>query len=203
MSLINDALKRATQAPSAATGPAPEPNSPMQPVDYRRTSLPWYFFPSLLLILAGACWFIVKGLDSSRAPGLTVHAREPQPATDTASGPNSDPTADLVAAGFPTAPADNSYTPTQLPHRNFSLEDSPAVAPATDTPAPPAAVPESPKPSSFKLQGIFFRATNPSATVNGKNVTVGSRINGATVTSITRDGVTLDAEGQTTVLTLE
>jgi hypothetical protein len=203
MSLINDALKRATQTPSSSpTAPAPETHAAMQPVDYHRRGLPWFFFPTLLLVLSGACWFIVKGIQASRLPGdaMAVHARESKP--DPAPSIRDEPAAEMLAAGFaPTAP-DTAYTPTQLPNRNFSLEDPPATPTAHDTTPTVAAAADPPKPA-FKLQGIFFRTTNPSATVNGKNVMVGSRVSGATVKAITRDGVTLEADGQTTVLTLE
>ena len=197
MSLINDALKRATQTPSSPASPsAREPQPPMQPVDYRRGTLPWYFFPTLLLILAGGVWFVVKGLEASRPGALTVHAREPQP--DPAPSATSDPTSEMLAAGLFPATETPYVPPAQPPNRNFSLED----APTPTTPAAAAPPAETPKPA-FKLQSIFFRTTNPSAMVNGKNVSVGSRVHGATVTAITREGITLDVEGQTTVLTLE
>lgn len=200
MSLINDALKRAQSPASSPTAPPPEPSTPMQPVDYRRGGLPWYFFPTLLVVLGGACWFLVKGVQATRQAStpLQVHAREPQPA------PDADPTA--LAGGAPTpefAPAvDNSAPAAPIPNRNFSLDDEPAAS-AAPAPAPAPAVPaETPK-AQFKLQGIFFREANPSAMVNGKSVSVGSRISGGTVRAITRDTVTLEADGQTTVLTLE
>lgn len=202
MSLINDALKRATQTlSSSAAAPPPEPQSPMQPVDYRRGELPWFFLPSVLLVLAGACWFIFKGLESGRLPRGTmpVHAREPLPAPTPSI--QEDPAVGMLAAGLTAPSSESSYVPTQQPNRNFSLEDPPAATPAPE-PTAHATPPELPKPA-YKLQGIFFRTANPSATVNGKNVTVGSRISGATVKSITREGVTLESDGQTTVLTLE
>jgi hypothetical protein len=204
MSLINDALKRATQTPSSSpTTPAPEPNTPMQHVEYRRAALPWYFFPMLLVVLAGACWFIVKGVQATRQASvpLQVHAREPQPA------PTPDASSLALSGGAPMpdiAPAvDNSTPAAPIPNRNFSLDDEPAAS-AAPAPTPVATPPaETPKPAAYKLQGIFFRTANPSAMVNGKNVSVGSRVSGAMVKSITRDTVTLEADGQTTVLTLE
>jgi len=203
MSLINDALKRATQTPSSTANPAAhEPQAPMQPVEYRRGSLPWYFFPTLLLILAGGVWFVVKGLEASRPAALTVHAREPQPDPNSAA-PTEPSSSEMVAAGLVPGPSDNYIPPAQPPNRNFSLEDAPASEPAPTTATPATTTTGDPTKPLFKLQSIFFRPSNPSATVNGKNVSIGSRIGGATVTAITREGVTLDAQGQTTVLTLE
>ena len=81
MSLINDALKRATQAQPSNT-PAPEPETPMQPVEPRGpVGVPVYFFPMLLFILGGACWFLVKGWEARRQRGLY-----PQPVTVQAAG---------------------------------------------------------------------------------------------------------------------
>ena len=170
MSLINDALKRATQSHSSSpTAPASEPHTPMQAVEYRRSGLPWYFFPTLVLILAGACWFIVKGMQASRLRGgaMAVHAREPQP--ELTPSIHAQAATEMLDAGITAPSANAAYTPTQLPNRNFSLEDPPVTSTAPETtPTVPSANP--PKPA-YKLQGIFFRTANPSATVNGKNVT--------------------------------
>jgi hypothetical protein len=38
--------------------------------------------------------------------------------------------------------------------------------------------------------------------VNGKSVSIGSQVDGATVKAITRDNLTIEVKGQTTVLTL-
>ncbi len=206
MSLINDALKRATQSPaSSPTAPTPEPNTPMKPVDYHRGGLPWYFFPALLVVLTGACWFIVKGVQATRLASvpLQIHARElaPAPAQET------DALALFGAAPVPinTPAVDDSAPAAPIPNRNFSLDDTPAAsaAPAPEVTPVPAPHVETTKPTALKLQGVFFRAANPSAMVNGKTVFVGSRVSGALVKAITRESVTLETEGQTTVLTLE
>ena len=204
MSLINDALKRATQSPaSSPTAPAPQPKTPMQPVDYqnRANGLPWYFLPVVLLILAGSCWFVVKGIQGNRAaaPPLAVQAREPQPA------PSAGAPAETTFATEAALPVDTSSAqPAAIPNRNFSLDDAPPAGTAPPTPAPDAtATPVETTKPAFRLQGIFYRTVNPSAMVNGKNVNIGSRIGAATVKSITRDSVTLEADGQTTVLTLD
>ena len=200
MSLINDALKRATQSPtSSPTAPVPEPKTPMQPVDYQShgRGLPRYFFPTLLLILVGACWFLVKGIQSGRQPSgtLVVQAREPEPVA-------AQPVDTAFAAAAPLPP-DTSAAPSAIPNRTFSLEDDSPASAAPERATPTASPSADASKSIIKLQGIFFRLTNPSAMVNGKNVIVGTRINGATVTAITRDSVSFEADGQTTVLTLE
>ena len=208
MSLINDALKRATQSPTAsATSPAPEPRNPMQPVDYRRGKLPWFFFPCLFFILAGACWFIVIGLEASRFPSnpMKVHAREPisnpEPtSTTTATAPSDGVSpSELLAAGISAPPPDT--VPTQFPNRNFSLEDAPAAPAASAEATALTTAPESSKPA-YKLQGIFYRPSRPSAVVNAQTVYIGDTVSGGKVKSIQRDRVTLLVEGETKVLTL-
>ena len=205
MSLINDALKRATRTQPTTMAIAPEPAAPMQPVEYRKRGLPWYFFPALLAIVAAACWFIVKGVQARRqasdpasAP-ILVKAREPQPQTPASAAPS--------AAGAEAAPAASTSvasTPTLVPKNSPSPETAtPAIEASAPPPIPAPAPPTEPAKPAFRLQGIFFRPANPSALVNGKSVWIGSRIDGATVRTITRESLTIEVNGQTTVLTLE
>ena len=202
MSLINDALKRATRNQPTTQALAPEPAAPMQPVEYRRRGLPWYFFPALLVILAAASWFIVKGVQARRQSSdpagspVLVKARESKPETPA-------PSATAPGAEAPMPTGATSTTP-PAPSGTVSAETrpTPTVRSATapqPVPEPPA---EPPKPA-YKLQGIFFRPANPSAMVNGKSVWVGSQVDGATVKTITRDNLTIEVNGQTTVLTLD
>jgi hypothetical protein len=191
MSLINDALKRATQAQSA-TKPAPEMETTMKPAPQPRTvGLPVYFTPVLLFIVSGACWFLVKGWDIRRQNSvastktLPVQAREIEEA--------------------PSLPADEG---SELPipaNRQFALNDRPSVSSATSLPAESALASAASDvgTATFKLQGIFYRPTNPSAVVNAKTVFVGDRIANAKVKSIDHQSVTLDIGGETKVLTLQ
>lgn len=211
MSLINDALKRAKQAePEPSRIPAAA--GPMQPVDYQRGRLPWFFVPSVLAVLVGASWFLLKGWEAHRqaAAGystpITVKAREPvaplQPPEDAA------PAEPAFAVAINTTA---SSAPLGM-QRNFSLEDaSTPAAPATPAPAPattagtaePANATAPATGPTFRLQGIFYRNANPSAMVNGKSVFVGDRVSGARVRAIERDNVTLEFDGQLKTLTLE
>jgi len=54
----------------------------------------------------------------------------------------------------------------------------------------------------FKLNGIIYGVSNPSATVNGKAVYVGEKVNGATVLSIGRSEVVLNVNGERKTITL-
>jgi hypothetical protein len=53
---------------------------------------------------------------------------------------------------------------------------------------------ESPPPD-FRLSGIIYTVTRPSAILNGETVYVGDRLNGATVISIRQTDVTLQING--------
>lgn len=205
MSLINDALKRATRNQPTTMAIAPEPAAPMQPVEYRRRGLPWYFFPALLAIVAAACWFIVMGVQARRESSspvpkpITLHAREPEPQT-----PTPTPASTAGAEASPATSTRVASTPPTVPNNSIPPEAATPATEASAKPPPPApAPPTEPAKPAFRLQGIFFRPTNPSALVNGKSVWVGSRIDGATVKTITRDSLTIEVNGQTTVLTFD
>ena len=82
-----------------------------------------------------------------------------------------------------------------------------AVVPAVEP--PPAnlakAFTEPPKPTfpPVRLQGVFYRAHNPSVMINAKTLKVGDKLGSVKVLAITRDSVTLQWNGETKVLTLE
>ena len=63
--------------------------------------------------------------------------------------------------------------------------------------------PETPKPVSFRLQGIFYRPGSSSAVVNSKTVFVGDKVSNAKVKAIDKQSVTIELAGETKVLTLE
>jgi hypothetical protein len=202
MSLINDALKRAKEN-QPASAPTPAPDRPMQPVEpppaeTRAGGLPPYFIPAVLIVLCGACWFLLNGWESRRpapkSPDLvTVQARQKQPAS---------------APGQPalTAPSPEEMRKTGVEDAAIAAIASAASNASTTagasnaTSSPPAVV--LPPPPAFKLQGIFYRANNPSAMINARTVFVGDTIDRATVKSIDRQSVTLVQDGETQVLTL-
>jgi hypothetical protein len=191
MSLINDALKRATESQPANT-PASELNVAMQSIEQRPPArLPMYFTPVLLFIISGACWFLVKGWDARRQAGIypapiTVHARETAVSSEPESASFSETAAELP-----------------IPHgRNFALNDAPT--PAASASAPASASIEEPRSApTFKLQAIFYRPNNPSAVVNSKTVSVGDLVLTGKVKAIDRQSVTIDVGGVIQVLTLQ
>lgn len=191
MSLINDALKRATQAqPGSKSEPAIA--TPMEPVDSpRQVGLPSYFTPVLLFIISGACWFLVKGWETNRQAGhsskpINVQARE---------NANMEASRNAEPAPAPEASVESLIPP----HRDFGLHD---VADASEETSGPVVSSDEAKPV-FKLQGIFYRPTNPSAVVNSKTVYVGDLISSGRIKAIDRQSVTIDLGSETKVLTLQ
>ena len=190
MSLINDALKRATQAQTPKT-PAADGDSSMQPAEsHGSVGLPVYFMPVLLFVVAGAGFFIVQGWDARRQAGVypqavSIHAREATPAS-TAAAP--DPAA--------LAAKERSAEPTPA-NRQFSITET-----LTTLPVGAAAVDDADIPPPLRLQGIFYRPSRPSAVVNSQTVYIGDSVGGGTVKAIGRESVTLVVHGETKVLTL-
>lgn len=95
-----------------------------------------------------------------------------------------------VAVVTPPTPA-----PTQPEPR---VEEKTTVTPAPAPTPVVAATPPPPKPEfpTLKLQGIFYRRTNPSALISGKTVFVGEKVQGAKVIEIDRQSVTLEFQGE-------
>lgn len=213
MSLINDALKRATQAQSAPANPAP-PERAMEPAPpHRAVGIPSYFTPVFLFVICGAFWFMYQGLDSARQPSSVAKVLSPNPVVVNArESVASEETLEIP----PT-------TGTELPipaNRQFALNDAPTPYPKLlrdrETPqiaSTPAAaadhglrvsareLPAADR-SQFRLQGIFYRPNSPSAVINSRTVFVGDTIEEAKVQAITQRTVVLDLGAETKVLTL-
>jgi len=118
---------------------------------------------------------------STPAP-QTIPAPQPEVSTNVA-----------VSESAASAPPSETLTkPTALPEAAV-----PAVTNAVGTNLVAATVPPQPKPlPEFKLNGIIYATTRPSAIVNGRTVAVGDQVNGATVIGIGPSTVTLRINGQ-------
>ncbi len=106
-----------------------------------------------------------------------------------------------------------AFTPTpvkiEMPEPAPTVVATAAPAPAAE-PAPQPVVAKTepvapPKPAfpELKLQGIFYRLTNPTALISGKNVHVGDLVQGVKVTAIERTSVTLEFKDERKTLTLD
>ena len=174
MSLINDALKRASKSPPP---PPVDAGAPFRPAEQPRRSPVLVPAISLiaLVIFGLAGWFLFRGWQASRAAAASdaktsVAARE---------------NAEARRSG--SLATNQSVTATALASTNA------LTAAAASQAAPPP----------FKLNAIFFRARNPSVVINSKTLYIGDKVAQAKVLKIERESVTLEKGGQTNVLTLE
>lgn len=80
---------------------------------------------------------------------------------------------------------------------------TPLVAQPTPVPPPVHTSPQPPpKFPPLKLQSIFYRPSNPSVMINGKTLYLDDEIQGVTVADIQASSVTLVLSGHTNILTL-
>lgn len=253
MSLINDALKRASEAqraqreprmPVAIMHPAGEVDAPAAggPSDPSPRG-PRLGSPALLRIVLGV------GLLAVAVILLLVwwHNRPPSEPQETIAQPQkatpSKEAATNPAALSPIAPLPPRLAPTNAVTNVVAVQPTNTVTPPPVVPAPPPMTnavalrppiptptlppvetnrpptlpavtlappePVPPKPPvavkppaepafpQLKLQGIIYRAKNPSALVNGHNVTLGDMIENTRVVSIGRDSVFFEFRGRT------
>lgn len=191
MSLINDALKRASQSEKQRPRDTGLPPA-MQPVpDYRRSNVPMLAGVAIVALLAAAGWFFWRSLS---------HRDNPAPA----------PVAAAVGTVAPAPPAKVEPAPAPAP------VPAPAPAPAAVTPPPntnppapepaPAIVPApAPAPPPFpdmKLQGIFYSRSNPRAAINGEIHGEKELVGEVRIVTIASNKVTVEWNGQTKDLNL-
>lgn len=192
MSLINDALKRATKAPTATpttTEPELEPAPP-----HRAVGIPGYFMPVMLCVLSVACWMFIKGWNGGQVPALAKVKQLVEPEAIVAQAREPD---------MEVPPAEGAELPVPQ-NREFALNDAPSSSAATEPPsATSTAAAETESSVTYKLQGIIFRPSNPSAVVNTRTVFIGDTVGNARVRSITERSVTLEVGGETKVLTMQ
>jgi hypothetical protein len=179
MSLINDALKRASKTDRSRQRPT-ETHAPMQPAAERRGgSLPLVMGAVVVVALALAGWFFWQWWNASHPQVVTVTAVAPKP---------------------PPMPVRQEAAPVPV----ATPAPAKVVAPAPEpVPAPPAKPAVAAWPVDLKLRGIFFSKTNPRAIINGKTVVVGDEIEGIRVTAIDHDQVTVEWNGQVKTLVIE
>lgn len=192
MSLINDALKRASQ--SDRNRPRqPETRAAMQPVvEPRGRSLLIAGWLVVVVVVGLASWFLAQWWYPSQPPAhemVESHAAvAPKPAPA--------PAAHEAMPPPVKTPPPQAAAPAPVP------APAPVVAPA---PAPPPSAKPVVEawPVELKLMGIFFSKTNPRALINGKTLSEGDEINGIRVTKIEHDQVTVEWRGQVKELLTE
>ena len=184
MSLVNDALKRATEAHNRRT-PAPVANLPLRPVEpVTKPGIGLVLPATLLTIILAALISLVLAKQSgseSLAPQpvksglfeINAAAKSPPPPIDLP------PVAPVVAV----EPASVAAAPI------------PSVQPIP-VPAPPVVAP-------LRLQAVFYTPPQPSAIISGKTVHVGDKVRELQVVAIGSSSALLMGASQTNFLTLE
>ncbi len=184
MSLINDALKRASQTEKNRPRD-PGPPSVMQPAPEPRRSA----FP----VWAGACIVILLAAAAALVWHYCLQSGNPRPVAAKEAAP-------VVAA--PPLHVEPVPEPAPLP--------PPVAAPPSIPSAPPAVVaiavtpPPAPPPfPELKLQSIFYSRDNPKAAINGQIHGQNELIGDVRILTITQDKVTVEWNGQTKDLILQ
>ena len=184
MSLINDALKRASQSEKSRPRDAGLPPA-MQPVpETRRSVVPAVAGVAIVALLGAAGWFVWRALahrdNHAPAPAqITTRPLVPAPPAKV------EPAPALVPA--PT-PAPVVVTP------------PPDTNPPAPPPAPVVAPTPAPQPPSFpelKLEGIFYNRSNPRAAINGELRRENEQVGEVRIVTITSNKVTVEWNGQT------
>jgi hypothetical protein len=183
MSLINDALKRASQSDRNRPIQAGLPR-PMQPVAARPGNGNSWLLAAIIVAVLGfalAGWFLWKWRNPTNP---TVAVAPIQPAQTIATTPPPVATAPApIVRESPPPPA----TPV-------------AAAPVIPTPPVPVAKPN--WPIELTVKAIFYSKIHPRALVNGTTVEPGDKIDGVLVTGIDPDRVLVEWNGETRELVM-
>jgi hypothetical protein len=226
MSLINEALKQAGQTGvNAVPSASPRAVGVLRPATTSNSSRPLLLIllPVALIAALAMAYLVFKQAWSNAPQPVSVANNRPtaaakpaedwfQPMTPAAKSapapiattPSVPATAVPVAPSSPATPgvasvSDSAGAPT-APSVSAPAATPVPAAPAMSLAAAAAAAPATPPPPAFRLQGITFSASAPSALINGRTVFVGDEVDGAMVTRIDQRSVTLAVEGRTQVL---
>ena len=213
MSLINDALRKARKAQpvGAATSTADGPQ--MQPVetgvhvrDGSIFTLP--FIIAVVLVLACVlfwAWYhagrvdlVVRGNSPVAKVVPTAPISEPVPVPKPVVAPGV-PAVAITAAPVPATPVAPVPVTPLIPTTPATVERANSTLPASVAALP---LPQ-PAPTTYQLQGIFYRPNRPAAVINGELVYVGSRVEDGRVVAIDDESATVvTLAGQTNLLVL-
>lgn len=216
MSLINDALKRASQAQkmrgtSVATGRPLQPvASDSSPRNRRMIGVPLV----AMVLLATTGWFAWQWWKhrpaSQPAQTAAIPAVVSKPAeTNTASPSTATASKPAINTNLVVRPAPGAVAkPAPAAGAPFPVKTEPApVAPAPPAPsanvaagAPKVALPVEFPP--LKLQGIYFRMTKSSVLINGRHLYVGDSMDNVKIVAIDRQSVTVEYQGQKKAIAL-
>lgn len=188
MSLVNDALKRATEAQKKSS-PAPAVQLQLRPIEPAPHEKHGHSLvvPATLLTIGAAAIISLTLFQRERLAAVA-----PAPAPTPTVSPQSHP---VEVAQTPAVEKASAET---------AIRSAPAPAPVVvpDPPAPEAqAAP--PPPPPLKLQAVFFNPSRPSAIISGKTVFVGDKVREMKVVAIGSASAMLVGSSETNLLTLE
>ncbi len=213
MSLINDALKRASQATKRDPKAAPT-MEPFQRTSTSRAGGPGMTIILICFVIAGAATLAAwaywnKKYKTSKPTTPPAHRTAATNGAATAAVPGTNKNPITKAANTLTKvqaqnregelAADGMQTP-QKPEVAGSAANKPTV-PAAANPAS-ASVAAEPTLNLPKLQAIFYRANDPSAVVGGKTVRVGDLVEGVRILEIKHQSVRVQASNEIRELTI-
>jgi hypothetical protein len=217
MSLINDALRRASQTERNRPHRAATPMGMEPAPTARSSSLSVLLAAAGLVALLLAGWLFWQLWNARNNPGsavvlaniaapVTPHVIPPsvvaaKPAPVTPAAPANPAPAPVVVSAPPVV-----IPPVAAPPMAASpVAVTPVVAPPI---APPAAAPSVARdnpvawPVNMTLSAIFFSKTNPRVLINGNLYGVGDEIQGVVLKKIEKDEVTVEWNGHSKVLML-
>jgi hypothetical protein len=205
MSLINDALRRASQAEKDRPRSAPTPMG-MEPVPAAQGSrLTAVLTVAVLVALLLAGWFFWQWWNARNNPARTVAAVNvaAQATHQIVPSPVVTPRPAPVVATAPANPAPAPVVATAAPVSAPPIVAPPVVVPPTaPPPAPPIAIkqPLVAWPSDLTLTAVFQSKTNPRALINGSLYGIGDIVEGVVLRKIDKEEVTIEMSGQTKIL---
>ena len=197
MSLINDALRRASQTEKNRPNQAPAPMGMEAVPETRRSGLTIFLAAAVVVVLLLACLFFwqwwklrnstrTAAREASIVAPVTLQAAPPPVATPK-------PAPVVVAAKIAPAPvivAAPTVVATPIPPKSAPIAvAAPVEAPVAATPAPAV------WPTDLKVSAIFFSRTNPRVMMNGNIYGVGDEIEGAILKKVLTDRVILQLKG--------
>jgi hypothetical protein len=198
MSLINDALRRATtQNTKRDPNEVPTMQPTFKPI---RAGGPGFSIFIVCFLIAAA---LTLGLWVYWRRGLAATTAKPAPVPAAAPNTNNNP---IARAARTLGKVDALNKEGEATADN--VQQQTAAAP-TPNPVPAVGAPTAPVATTGattkgpKLQGIFYSATNPSAIINGKSVKVGDEVEGLKVLAITRQSVRVQTGAETRELTMK
>jgi hypothetical protein len=207
MSLINDALKRASsQKPSA---PPPSGGPPLQPFESSSERNPLPIILCIVgvgaLLMSAAFWLKSRGTPSGTQQVAQQKAVErpfvvPTPLID--SKPILQNPVEHAAATLQKTVERNGEPVAAPATNNTTVAATSTPVAATPAPQPVKTEPTPPPTPTFRLQAIYFRMKGPTVVINGRTLSIGEEVDGARLVRIERTSAEIEYRGAREKLTM-